>query len=782
VKIALHWLKKHIALNASLQEISDKLTFAGLEVEHVEEISSVQGGLKGLIIGEVLTCVKHPNADKLKVTTVNIGANSPLNIVCGAPNVAAGQKVVVAPVGSTIYPTDGGELTLRNAKIRGEESQGMICAEDEIGLGKSHDGILVLPETSTIGQLAADYFKIETNTIIDIGLTANRGDAASHLGVARDLSALFDQPLIKQDISLPMAKENNNFTVTIHDSEACPRYCGILLKNIKVAPSPEWLKKDLLSIGINPINNIVDSTNYVLHNIGQPIHAFDAQKVEGNAIHVRKATENKVLITLDDKERKLNAEDLVICDASKPLALAGVFGGLHSGITQQTTEIFIESAYFHPTAIRKTAKRYGLNTDASFRYERGANPDFAMRGLIEAVNLIMQISDAYIASDVIDNYPNKINPFAVQLKFANIKRILGIAIPKTDIKRILQRLEIEIVKENDAYFDLSVPAFKSDVTREIDVIEELIRIYGFESIPLKGKSSLYLTGIKSDLKTRMRSKAAPILQGLGYSEIMNNSMVSVPKSVTESDVFLENPLSADTGKMRTDLKDGLLQSISYNLKRRNKDLKFYENGTVFSQVKNQRYVEKQNLAIACVGNVYKESWQFDEKEVDVAYLQNCCAQTLEGLGVKDAKKQANCFVVSPQQIEKTALKQFEIDLPVVYAELSWQKIINAVESNFVLQEIPLYPSIRRDLSLVIDKHIQFDEIKKITLKVAGNLLQDVNVFDVFEGKPLDENKKSYAISFVWQNKERTLEDKEIDPIADKLIQSFEKELGAVIRR
>jgi len=782
VKIALHWLKKHIALNASLDEISDKLTFAGLEVEHIEEISSVKGGLKGLVIAEVLTCEKHPNADKLKVTTVNIGTDKPLQIVCGAPNVAVGQKVVVATVGSTIYPISGGELTLRNAKIRGEDSQGMICAEDEIGIGESHDGILVLPATSQVGQSAAAYFKVETNTTIDIGLTANRGDAASHLGVARDLSALFDEALIKKDFPLPKAKEINPFTVTIHDEHACPRYCGVLLKNIKVEPSPEWLKRDLLSIGINPINNIVDSTNYVLHNIGQPIHAFDAQKVQGQEIHVRRATENEILITLDNKERKLSAEDLVIADANKPLALAGVFGGLHSGITDETTEIFIESAYFNPTTIRKTAKRYGLNTDASFRYERGTNPDFGMRGLLEAVHLIMQLGDAYVASALIDNYPNVIKPVEVQLNFSQIKRVLGIAIPTTDVKRILQRLEIVIAEETETGLNLLIPAFKSDVTREIDVIEEIIRIYGFEAIPLKGKSSLYLTGIKADLKTKMRSKVAPLLQGLGFTEVMNNSMVSIPKEASNTDVILENPLSADTGKMRGDLKEGILQSIAYNLKRRNRDLKFYENGTVFSKVNDKKYVEKQNIAIASVGNIHKESWQFDEKETNVAFLQNCCNEILRGLGVKDDKKQASCFVKVPQVLGSAELKQFDIDLPVVYAELSWQKIINAIDSSFELSAIPLYPSMRRDLSLVIDKHIQFDEIKKITLKVAGNFLQEINVFNVFEGKPLPENKKSYAISFVWQNNERTLEDKEIDPIADKLIHSFEKELGAVIRR
>ena len=779
MKISINWLKRHINLDIATSIIADKLTFAGLEVEHIAEHTQIKGGLSGIVVGEVVGCEKHPDADRLKVTKVNVGNDDLLDIVCGAPNVALGQKVLVAKVGATIYPIKGEPIVIKTAKIRGQLSQGMICAEDEIGLGESHEGILVLPEDTPIGIEAAQYFNITTNTVLDIGLTANRGDAASHLGVARDLSALFNIPLIKKSTPTIVAKNKLDFEINLKSAD-CGRYCGVLICNVHVAKSPAWLIAFLENIGISSINNIVDATNFVLHDVGQPIHAFDADKIAGNIINVRNAESGEKMITLDSKERILSANDLVIADCSKPLALAGVFGGLESGISNDTKNIFIESAYFDAASIRKTAKKFGLNTDASFRYERGANPEICMDALLQTADLVLSLAGGNIGSNFMDVYPKPIEPHKILLKLSQIKRVLGIEVPIIRIIEILTHLEIEITEQTDEALYLLVPAFKADVTREIDVIEEIIRIYGFDNIPLKGKSTLFINNTPSDKLFEAKKKLSGIMQGLGFTEIMNNSLVSENERELQS-IAITNPLSTDTALLRTSLNSGMLDAISYNIKRKNTDLKFYEIGTVFKQI-NGKFIEEYHLSLGLVGNVYKESWQFTATKVNASFLFNIIQELMNAFGINDVKKIKNCLVLPPSFVENKVLKNYDINNPVVLATLSINKLIQLATSSLSLQDIAIFPSMRRELSLVVDKKVKFSEVEKITQKVAGSYLTSINVVDVFEGKPLSAEKKSYSVSFIWQNIDRTLEDKEIDPIANKLIEQFEKELGAIIRR
>lgn len=779
MKIALSWLKKHIELFAPISEITDKLTFAGLEVEHIEESSSIKGGLQGIFVGEVLSCSKIPDTERLNITTINIGnGNQPLNIVCGAPNVATGQKVLVATVGCILHPTKGDAFEIKKAKIRGVASEGMLCAEDELGLGQSHDGIIILPNETPVGTKAADFYPIEKETVLEIGLTANRGDAASHLGVARDLSALFDLKLKDNFKAIEYPTERNPIEVEIM-SEDCPRYSGALIQNVEMAESPDWLKKDLKSIGIEPINNIVDITNYVLHDLGQPIHAFDAAKIKGNKIIVRKAFQGEKLVTLDEKERELQSNQLVIADAHKSLAIAGVFGGLESGITKETKSIFIESAFFNPVSVRKTAKHFGLNTDASFRYERGTDPNITVKALDKVVQLILEIAGGSLAGHQIDVYPKPIHPVQIALRINSIKRVLGIEIPKTKVISILEKLEIKIIKESQDDLILSVPPFKSDVTREIDVIEEIVRIYGFDNVPLKSSTQLYLSQVEPSRLFDIKSKATKILQGMGFTEIMNNSMIST-QEVNETLIKLTNPLSKETDTMRHDLQEGMVASIAFNINRKIENLKFFEFGTCFKKAPNGKMIETPHLSLGCCGNVFHESWQFKEYGVNEAYLKNCVEELLKSLGV-DKKRIPSCIVIKPSQMEPKQQKKHKILKPIYYTEINLIKV-NKPQDELKVKDIPLYPSVRRDLSLVIDKKIQFNQVEKITQQLAGPLLVGLNVFDIYEGKPMDSNQKSYSVSFTWLDETKTLEDKYIDPIVDKMISAFETELGATIRR
>jgi len=779
MKIALNWLKEHIEINDSIDNISSKLTFAGLEIEHLEEKSAVKGGLSGLVVGEVISCEKIPETDKLNLTEVNIGADQPLSIVCGAPNVASGQKVIVATVGTTIYPTESDPFTIRKTKIRGVASEGMLCAEDEIGLGASHDGIIVLPQEAKVSTAAKDYYGIETETILDIGLTANRGDAASHRGVARDLAALYNTTLKPFANTLETSAEPCPIAVQLASTD-CPRYSGIYIQGVSVKESPKWLKNALLSIDIAPINNIVDVTNYVLHSIGQPIHAFDAQIIKGNQIIVRKAKEGEKITTLDEKERELTANHLVIAHEDEPMAIAGVFGGLHSGIHAQTTDIFIESAYFDPVSVRKTAKHFGLNTDASFRYERGTDPNITVEAIALVTQLILETAGGSVKGTLVDLYPEPIANFNVNLRFKRVKQILGIDIDPGKMREIVQNLGMHVVSENAEGFELSVPPFKGDVTREIDVIEELIRIYGFDQIPLKNSSKLYLSDFKPSKLQDLKNKATPIMQGAGFSEIMNNSMIA---SQDENDqlIKLTNPLSKDTNTMRPDMVKGMLDSMNHNIKRKNENLKFFEFGKTFKRVKGGKMIEKNNLAIACTGGIFNESWQFKSTPSNLAFLQNTAQELLLNLGANYKKLHA-LFVIKPTEIDATLLKKYKLEGPIFYCEINLDPLLSKKVKLESVTETPKYPSVRRDLSLVIDKKVPFKEIETLTKKLAGDKLIDINVFDVYEGKPLQENEKSYSISFVWQDMSKTLEDSEIDGIADALIANFESKLNATIRR
>lgn len=778
MKIALNWLNEHIEINDSVENIADKLTFAGLEVEHMEQKSSIKGGLAGLVVGEVLTCDRIPDTDKLKITTVNVGSDEALNIVCGAPNVASGEKVIVALVGTTIHPKNNDPFTIRKAKIRGVASEGMLCAEDEIGLGASHDGIILLPKEAAVGAEASEFYGIETETVLDIGLTANRGDAASHRGVARDLSALYNVPLKDIANEIALSSGNSPIEVTIED-EDCPRYSGLYIENIQVAESPQWLKKALNSIDIAPINNIVDITNYVLHGIGQPIHAFDAKHIKGNQIRVRKAITNEKITTLDEKERELIPSNLVIANAEEPMAIAGVFGGIHSGINADTTDVFIESAYFNPVSVRKTAKHFGLNTDASFRYERGTDPAITVEALKLVAKLILDIAGGKPKGEIIDVYPKEQKDFRFPFRLKQIKRILGIDIPKDRVKEIIQNLHIQIDSEDSDILNLTVPAFKSDVTREIDVIEEIIRIYGFESIPLKDSSKLYLSDFVESKMHAIKEKASAILQGTGFTEVMNNSMIATSDE-SEQLIRLTNPLSKDTDTMRSDMLKGMVESMDYNIKRKNDNLAFFEFGKTFKKVKGGKMIEKNNMAIACTGDVFNESWQFKSLPVNLAYLQNIARELLLNFGVK-ANKIDSFFAIKPQPIETSFLKKYKLDHTIYYCELNLDALTNK-KKDITVQDIPKYPSVRRDLSLVLDKRIEFKQIKSITQELGGDKLIDINVFDIYEGKPLQDNEKSYCISFVWQDASKTLEDAEIDSIVDQLITRFEEKLRAKIRR
>lgn len=778
MKISLSWLQNHIELKNSFEDIADKLTFSGLEVEHFYEKSSIPGGLKGIVVGEVLECAPVPETDKLKLTKVSIGEDSEeLQIVCGAPNVKKGIKVAVATVGTTIHPIKDEPFTIRKAKIRGVHSFGMLCAEDEIGIGTGHEGIMILPNDSKPGSLLSDLYNIENETVIDIGLTANRGDATSHRGVARDISALENIALKPLDNTIEYGKSPSSISLEVLH-EDCPRYMGVQIDDVTISDSPEWLQNALKSIDIEPINNIVDITNYVLHDLGQPIHAFDISKITGNKVIVRKAKEEEKLITLDDKERELKNTDLIIANSENPMALAGVFGGANSGISNETKSIFIESAYFNPVTVRKTAKSFALNTDASYRYERGTDPNMVEEALNMVAKLVKDIAGGSTIYQPIEHYPHKIEHFEINLTFRNINRILGIDIPKERVINILKSLEIEILEEKPEGLKLSVPPFKSDVTREIDVIEEIIRIYGFNNIPLKNNTSLFNTNFKESGLFKSQIKIKRLLQGLGFSEIMTNSMVGVSE---DNSVQILNPLSRDTASMRTSLELGMLHSIAHNVNRKNEQLKFYEMGTIFTSSNGAKINEEQQLVIGCFGTVFNEGWQFNKVKTDEFYLKNIIEELLASFGIP-ASKMNRYITKEPYLVDMKRYKQIKIKGKVFLTLINLSKILQYQSKPLKVQDIVPYPKVRRDLSLVINKNIQYSEIKKIATQIGGHLLKDMNVFDVFEGKPLEENKKSYSVSYIWQSDKETLQDDEVDQKMNKLMESYSTQIGALIRK
>lgn len=799
MKISYNWLKQFINTALSAEEISQILTAIGLEVESVEKVQTVPGGLDGLIIGYVKECVQHPNADRLRITKVDVGAGEDLQVVCGAANVAAGQKVVVATVGTTVHPLNGEPFKINKSKIRGEVSEGMICAEDEIGLGESHNGIMVLNESASIGTAAKEYFQLSDDYLFEIGLTPNRADAASHLGVARDLAAYLRQAVTLPDVSsFTIGNTSLTIPVKVENEGACPRYTSVTLTGVEVKDSPDWLKDKLKVIGVRPINNVVDVTNYVLHELGQPLHAFDADKIKGGKVIVKNCSEDTEFTTLDDVKRKLSSEDLMICSAEEPMCIAGVFGGLGSGVTVSTSKVFLESAYFNPVSVRKTSKRHGLKTDASFRFERGTDPDMTVFAIKRAALLIKEIAGGEISSEISDLYPIPVEPFVVSVSYKNINRLIGETIPVQTIKEIIKALGIAIAGETESALSLQVPPFKVDVTREVDIIEEVLRIYGYNNIAIPSQIRASLnTSVKPD-KEVVQSQIADLLSANGFTEILSNSLT---KAAYDQDpntaVRILNPLSSDLDTMRQTLLFSGLEAIAYNQNRKNPDLKLYEFGKVYFTAE-AGYYENFRLSLFLTGRNLSQQWNHPNSMVSFYHLKGAVDAVVKRLnisGLSEATLESSNFqqghqykkgeqtLVSFGTVARTVLKKLDIDKDVFYADFNWDLIMKAIRKNQItFKDVPKTPSVRRDLSLLIDRDITFSQLQSLALKSERNLLREVNVFDVYEGEKLSGNKKSYALSFLLQDEEKTLTDKQIDSVMTKLIGIFEKELGAQIRK
>jgi phenylalanyl-tRNA synthetase beta chain len=813
MKISYSWLKNYIQTDITAQEAARLLTFSGLEVESVEKHERIPGGLKGLVIGEVLTCEKHPDADKLSLTTVSVGNGEPLQIVCGASNVAAGQKVIVATVGTELHPTTGEPFTIKKSKIRGAVSEGMICAEDEIGIGTSHAGIMVLPNDVKVGTPAAQYFNKEGDEILEIGLTPNRADAASHIGVARDLAAIITQQLKKKTtIQIPSVENfkegaGKNLEIEIQNPEACKRYSGLLLKNVKVGESPDWLKEKISSIGLRPINNVVDITNYVLHETGQPLHAFDADKISGNKIIVRNAKAGEKFISLDEVERSLQANDLMIADLEKSLCIAGVFGGLNSGVTTSTTNIFLESAWFDASAVRKSSKNHGLKTDASFRFERGTDPNITVYALKRAALLLQEIAAAEIASSITDIYPVKQEDFKISISYKNCTRLIGKEIPKDEIKNILESLEIKINSENNEGMELSVPPFKVDVTREADVIEEILRIYGYNNVEIPQQVKVPMVIQPKPDREKIRKTIADVLVYSGLTETMNNSLTKQEYAdkftarAKENYVALLNPLSSDLQLMRQTLLFGGLESIAFNINRKQSDIKFFEFGNTyfFNSEKEglRKYKESAMLGIWLSGKKQNEQWNALKDDVNFYTLKSYVVNIFNRLGLttekinttQDGLFDFSCELIVKQKaiakigaVSKKVLKHFDIQQAVWYAEIDTDQLIKCLpKDNLFYKEVSKFPEVRRDLALLIDKSVSYEQIETIAYQSEKNILKSVSIFDVYEGKNIPENKKSYALSFILQDEEKTLNDKQIEKTMEKLLHAFKEKLGAELR-
>lgn len=799
MKISGNWLKDYIKTDLKTEKIGEFLTDIGLEVEGIEAFESVKGSLEGIVVGKVVTCEKHPNADKLNKTTVDIGNGKILNIVCGAPNVAAGQTVPVAVVGTKIYAKDGSFFEIKEAKIRGEVSQGMICAEDELGLSDDHGGIMVLDETQyEIGKNFADYFELTNDEVFEIGLTPNRTDAMSHYGVARDLHAYLSTNQQKSEFEKISSVALNNegshsFKLEVEDSELTPRYIGAVISNVKVTDSPDWLKNRLKAIGLSPINNIVDITNYILHGYGQPLHAFDADKIADQKVKVGTVAEGIKFTTLDGVERTLNGSEIIIKDGKdNPMCIAGVFGGLHSGVSAETKNIFLESAYFNPVAVRKAAKFHGLNTDASFRFERGVDPNITRTAVTHAIKMIEDLAEGKLTGELLEEYPKKIEDHYIILRFSKIEQILGTKIHREKVKEILKALEIQVLNEIQNGFEISVPAYRADVTREIDVIEEILRIYGYNKIDAPQKISFTPVKLSANDQDELENSWARTLQSLGFNEVMNNSLTSV-KDETDA-VKLLNPLSGDLAFMRKSLLEGLLQNAVYNINRKNQNIKFFEFGKIYH--KKEKYEERKQLAILVSGRNVAENWLQPKSATDFYNLKSFVKVLLERLAINyqevaladdrfsdaiayeaDGKTLVRIGKVAPQ-----LMKDADIDQDCFYAEIELelaQKLRAANQLKFY--DIPKFNKIRRDLALLIDKNITYQELYQSARKNKSPFIKNINLFDVYEGKNLPEGKKSYAMSFELLNEEKTLEEKEITQVMDSLIKTFKKEFNAELR-
>ncbi|MGF6926006.1 phenylalanyl-tRNA synthetase beta chain [Chitinophaga sp. W2I13] len=807
--ISYNWLCDYLPVKPTPEELSTILTRIGLEVESLEKFEAVKGSLAGLVIGEVLTAEKHPNADKLKLTTVNIGNGEPLHIVCGAPNVAPGQKVVVAPIGTTIYPLSGEPLTMKKAKIRGEESQGMICAEDEIGLGSSHDGILVLDASLQPGTPASEVFKPAQDCIFEIGLTPNRMDAMSHIGVAKDVCAFLNnlehthkyQVQLPEIKALPKADAPLAISVTIENTDACPRYSGISITGVQVAPSPEWLKARLTAIGVRPINNIVDITNFILHETGQPLHAFDAAAVKGNAIVVKNLPQGTPFVTLDEKERKLDATDLMICNgAGEGMCIAGVFGGLHSGVTDTTHNIFLESAFFSAGGIRTTSFRHGLRTDAATRFEKGVDISNVVFALQRAADLICELSGGKAASEIIDVYPAVKVKTQVETTYSYIRKLSGGNYPGDKIKNILRSLGFDILSETTEGLRVAVPFSKPDISLPADLVEEVMRIDGLDNIEIPSKIAISPALSAQPDAERVKEKIADYLAGNGFNEIFTNSITNskyYTPEVLEHAVKMMNSLTVELDIMRPSMLETGLESIAHNLNRKNEDLLFFEFGKTY-QVLEKGYGENNHLVLYLTGKKTAETWMHKSNPVDFYFLKGFVINILQQLGYKQFTwaesteeglqpswdiKIKNQVVVTLGGVPTAKLKQFDIRQPVWFATFNWDKILGLLQkSDNFYKEIPKFQAVRRDLALVLDKQVKFAAVETAARSVKSGLLQQVNLFDVFESEKLGTDKKSYAVSFTFLDAQKTLTDKEIDSVMDKLIKTFETQLQAEIRK
>ncbi len=808
MKISYNWLKQFINLDWDAEKAGELLTDLGLEVEGIDLYQSLQGGLEGVVVGQVLNCEKHPNADKLKITKVDLGNGEPVQIVCGAPNVAAGQKVPIATIGTKLYAEDGKEWVIKKGKIRGEESHGMICAEDELGLGKSHDGIMVLDGNISVGTKASEIFDIENDQIFEIGLTPNRADAMSHWGAARDLKA----GLLQKDINLELITPSvSNFRVEnrlkkidveVNNSDLAPRYCGITISDIKISESPMWLQHRLKAIGITPKNNVVDVTNYVLHELGQPLHAFDAQYIEGDKIEVKTVAQGTKFTTLDEIERELHSEDLMICDTVKPLCIAGVFGGMHSGVTETTTSIFLESAYFNPVSVRKTAKRHGLNTDASFRFERGIDPNITEYALKRAALLIQELAGGNISSEIVDIYPKKIEDFQVFLSFENAAKLIGQEIPQETIKSILSSLDIKINSVTEIGIGLTIPSYRNDVQREADVIEEILRVYGYNNIEFTQKLNASISNIDKFSDHNIQNTISNQLIGQGYYEILANSLTS-PEYIelseqlkSENNVEMLNPLSNDLAVMRQSMLFSGLEAVSYNINRKRSDLKLFEFGKTYHDYEGKR-IENKHLSIIVSGYKTDESWKAVQQTSDFFYLKGIVTSVLERLGLTKLKTTpitndlfsegislslGKTKLVDFGVVKKSVLKHFSISQEILYADFNWDSVLEYAKHNKIkFQDIPKFPEVRRDFALLLDNTIKFEEIYTLAKQTEKQLLKNINLFDVYEGKNIAKGKKSYAVSFTFQDEKKTLTDKQVDKIMNKLQHNFESKLGAELR-
>ena len=818
MNISYSWLKDYLNLDLTPAEVAATLTQLGLETGSIDEFESIKGGLKGLCVGEVITCQKHPNSDHLSVTTVNIGGEENLPIVCGAPNVAAGQKVIVATVGTVLY--NGAEqFTIQKSKIRGEVSMGMICAEDEIGIGHDHNGIMVLNSEALPGTPASDYFNVQSDFVLEVDLTPNRIDSASHIGVARDLSAFLSQKEVIHYTrpaigSFKIDNHNLPISVTVENSEACPRYSGLTISDVTVSPSPEWLQNRLKAIGQSPINNIVDITNYVLHETGQPLHAFDASEIKGNQVIVKTLNAGAKFITLDSVERELSDKDLMICCADEAMCIGGVFGGLHSGVKESTTSIFLESAFFNPVFIRKTARRHGLNTDASFRFERGIDPNETLYALKRAAMLIQEIAGGTISSDIIDIIGDRsiLEFFPVEVTWANIGRLIGKELPKETIKGILRSLEIVITQEHEEGLSLSVPPYRVDVKREVDVIEEILRIYGYNNVEPNRTIKASIQHASHPDKMKLQNLISEIFTSRGFNEIMSNSLTKLSYyehletfPVTNS-VALFNPLSSDLNGMRQTLIFGGLEAINRNTNFRNADLRLYEFGNVYhfdgtktyeNPVKN--YSESEHIGIWITGSKETGNWNIKEEPTSFFTLKANVENILVRMGLDPSKcviesvsneliseglefRFNNVLIGQIGYVSQNILKNLNISVNVWYGDLNWTAILKAIKNNKV-SYTPLmkYPEVKRDLALLLDKEIKFSTIKELAFKAERQILRNVNIFDVYEGANLPAGKKSYAVSFILQDQDKTLNDKQIEKTMSRLISVYEREVGAQIR-